>query len=471
MLGPTGARLGQMAGNLFREVTGVGDYKVSSNSLMSSIDQLPSFKNMSAGTRVQHREFLFDVITSDVAGQFKIQTVPIQPALTTAFPWLAASAENYQEYKLNGVVYEFKSNSYNALASTNTASGTVVMATDYNVLDPPFTNKFQMEQTQFTCSGKPSINLLHPIECNKLETPTSVLFTRAGPVTTGDLRLYDWGNFQIATVGMQGTSVNIGELWVTYDLTLLKPKLNSTVDVYDHYVLDPAIVRAGGLTYFGTTTAPPSLTSDSDMGTTLSAVDSVNLDTINFPSGYTGKVALIYRIGVESKASADLGPPYFTIFSGGVSPLYAFSGVSPNSEYNGGTTNPLLYNGNGGSTYVIFLNVSNGGSVQIIGGNTGPLLPVLGDLFLIALPENFLTSDATLPLSSSLSSSSSSSSSTTSTSSSLSSKLELKRYDSQTSQRFDDLVEITPTSYSHLSSLSKIPSTSAPPSVRSSSRK
>jgi len=395
--GPTGKTLGGMAGNLFRQITGFGDYKVSSNSLIGSMDQLPSFRNLSSGTRIQHREFLNDVITSDTIGAFSIQQVPIQPGLLESFPWLSASAENYQEYRLNGVVYEFKSNSYDALASTNTASGTVIMATDYNVLDAPFVNKFQMEQTQFTCSGKPSVNLMHPIECNKLETPTNVLYTRSSPVTSGDPRLYDWGNFYIATVGMQGASTNIGELWVTYDITLLKPKLNATVDVYDHYILNNSASEPGGPNYYGTTGSPPNLTTDSDLGTTLSAYDGSNLDTINFPQGYVGKVMVTYRIGVPSVSGTGLMNFHSLTLSSNVTIIQLFGAGTAFTSENVGVTGLLVYNTSGGMLYQYFLNVNGGGNVRITNGTNGGGTVANGDLLVIALPTNFATSPLKAP--------------------------------------------------------------------------
>jgi len=386
---PAIGRVGAEAGRLFKQVTGFGDYKVNKNTLMNG-DPLPTFKNMSNGTRVIHREFLFDVITSDTVGAFKIQKIPIQPAILSSFPWLSASAENYQEYRLNGCIFEFKSNSYNAVSSTNTASGTVVMSTDYNVLDPPFPNKFTMEQSQYTCSAKPSSHLMHPIECAKLETPASVLFTRPGPVTSGDLRLYDWGNFYIATVGMQGSSTNIGELWITYDITLLKPKLGSTVDVSDHWVLPLGATQPGGNSYFGSIPAPPSLTLDSDMGTTLSAVGTTGgLNTINWPSGYTGNVAVIYCCALTSVGSL-VQANFINVTSSTITAIYAF-GIGQPSNFFTNQINLLLYNDNGGVTWVMFLSVVDGGSLTISGGSNGFIPLTSADLFIIALPSNFNT--------------------------------------------------------------------------------
>jgi len=386
IFGPTGALAGAAAGSLFRTVTGFGDYKVNSNSLTSGIDRLPAFKAIRAGTRITHREYMFDVVTSSVAGAFKIQTIAIQPALLASFPWLSATAENYEEYKLNGAVYEFKSNSYDALASTNTASGTVIMTTGYNVLSPPFTNKFSMEQYQYTCSSKPSVDLLHPVECAKIETPTSVLFTRASTPATGDLRLYDWGNFNIATVGMQGTSVNVGELWVTYDVTLFKPKLGSSVDIADHFILNPASCNPGGANYFGTLATPPIKTNYSDMGTTLSASAGTALDTINWPVGYTGNVLVTYNVNVASLSALLLQAPMGASVTGGVAGLSLYSSGANNSQGPGGSL--LLYNQTGGSNWNIFLRITDGGSITFTGG-TGAGAPLSGDLYAIALPADF----------------------------------------------------------------------------------
>jgi len=386
--GRSGGMVGAEAGRLFRKLTGFGDYKVNSNTLMpGSTDRLPAFINNRAGTRIQHREYLFDVVTSASIGAFSVEEVPIQPALLSSFPWLSASGEQYQEYTINGMVYEFKSNSYNALASTNTASGTVIMTTNYNTLDPPFTTKFQMEQSQFTCSAKPSVDLLHPIECSKIETPTSVLYTRAGPGALGDLRLYDWGTFNLATVGMQGASTNIGELWVTYDITLFKPKLGSAVDVSDHYLLPLANVTVNGPAYFGGTAHPPILTSQSDMGTTLtSTAGGGNLDTINWPPGYTGKVLVMYALCAPTAASLVLATAYNLTFVGGVSPLNGFSALNDNNQLLAN----CVYNDTGSVTFVFMLNISNGGSVFLTGGGTtGPAFTT-ADLVITALPTGFV---------------------------------------------------------------------------------
>lgn len=386
--GPRGGKIGAEAGRMFRELTGFGDYKITGNTLMTSpTDSLPRFKNVRNGTRVRHREYLFDVVTSSVAGQFKLQSFPIQPGLITAFPWLAASAENYDEWQPNGIVYEFKSNSYNALASTNTASGTVVMTTNYNVLNPPFANKMEMEQYDFSCSAKPSVDLLHPVECDSKQMPVNILNIRSAPVLTGDARLYDLGTFNIATVGMQGASTNIGELWVTYDITFYKPKLGASVDVFDHYVVDPTAPITSPLgTPFGPSAAAIRRSALSDLGTTIDPTT----DTITFPANISGNFLVIYMYILGGVAAASTNALITYTYGGGVAPLPLFGknfvtnlGAFAQTIGIGGSF--MTYNQTQGYSQGVAVRVSNGGTITF-GGGTGVGAASTIDVLILALP-------------------------------------------------------------------------------------
>lgn len=230
-LGRAGGDIGGKLGSYLHyigKIFGSGDYVtasagVSGNSLVNNEAQAPQFAGQRA-VRIRHREYLGDVLTSATAGAFSIQAFPINPGMALSFPWLSqVCGSTFQQYRLNGMVFEFRSMSADALNSTNTALGSVVMATDYDSKDSPFTTKQQMENTMFGVSCKPSSCMIHAIECAKNQTSVSELYIRAYNVPTGaDPRLYDMGNFYIATAGMQGTNVNVGELWVSYDVTLLK---------------------------------------------------------------------------------------------------------------------------------------------------------------------------------------------------------------------------------------------------------
>lgn len=229
-----GSVVGQGAHALVKNITGFGDYHVSKNSLVYNRDAVPEFSNNNERcTMVVHREFITDVIGSSI---FKIQSFRINPGVSETFPWLAAIAENYEQYVVQGMVFEFKTTSATAVSSTNTALGTVVMATQYNSLAPSFINKQQMENYEFASSSVPSSSILHPIECDPTQTQCGGIFNVNAQVepSEGDKRLYDVGRFSIATVGMQAEST-IGELWVSYKICFLKPRLrvsNEGCDIY-----------------------------------------------------------------------------------------------------------------------------------------------------------------------------------------------------------------------------------------------
>lgn len=194
---------------------------------------LPVIKNSSNGIIIRHKEYLGDINPSST---FNVTSFPINPGIEKSFPWLSQIASSFEEYEFRGLIFQFRSMSSDAVLASqaNTSLGTVIMATEYNVVLPSFATKAQMENHEFAISCKPSCSLIHPIECARGQTPVTRLFIRNQPVETGaDPRLYDLGNFQIATQGMQNISdptenASIGELWASYEIKFFKPKISDT---------------------------------------------------------------------------------------------------------------------------------------------------------------------------------------------------------------------------------------------------
>jgi hypothetical protein len=273
---PGGSDIGRKAGQWFAEITGSGAYKVNSNSLLSSGNQVPMFKSGLGTTRLRHREFITDVISSSTPGAFGITNYAINPGLVGTFPWLSSIANNYEQYQFHGLIFEFKTTSSDALNSVNTALGTVVMATEYDVADSGFTNKQQMEAYEYSSSTKPSLSVVHPVECDPRQNTLRELYVRSGDITR-DPRFFDLGNFQIATVGLQGSAVNIGELWVSYDIELFKPKISTPLGVNipsAHFTSGPLIS-----TIFGTTVTR-------QVGSSIPCTFTNNSCTILYPGNY-----------------------------------------------------------------------------------------------------------------------------------------------------------------------------------------
>lgn len=224
LLGPAGARVGASLGDWGSTMLGMGDYSVDKNSLDHG-QGVPVMHNGHKSMRISHRELLTDITGSTA---FASRKFVINPGAAQTFPWLSGMSKQFQSYKIHGLAFEFVSTSADALNSVNTALGSVIMATQYNVSLPDFTSKAQMAQYEFSCTTRPSRSLVHLVECDPKLQVMDHLYTRDGALPAGaDYQFYDWGNFYLATVGMQAAAT-IGELWVTYDIEFFKPRIDGS---------------------------------------------------------------------------------------------------------------------------------------------------------------------------------------------------------------------------------------------------
>lgn len=295
-----GQDIGRGVGHVLERIFGSGDYAIQANSIMGGVYNPPELHNRSDRTVcLRHREYICDINASTA---FTLQSFPINPGMTATFPWLSQVAEAFEEYRFTGIVFEFKTLSADYTTASSAALGYIIMSTQYNVLNPPFTDKITMENYEFSNSAKPSETFLHPVECKRSLNPVSELFVRTGNVTSGDLRLYDHGNFQIATGGNTGSGV-LGELWCTFEVELYKPKLVTVVGSQyrtDHYISLPGNINNA---------APigiPILQANSSLGTTITNSNR----TVNFPSSVAnGNFLVVYTVFGTSTA---LSGPAFT---------------------------------------------------------------------------------------------------------------------------------------------------------------
>lgn len=238
--GWAGSKLGEAAGgaanSLVKSFTGFGDYKIKANALMpgAAIEN----PNTHGGTVFRGSEYIKDIFSSDVSGAFKLESFDINAALERTFPKLAQTLANYDQYVLEGLFFHFRSMCGESQSTSAIQLGSIIMSCDYNVLSPNFTSKQAMEEYEGGVSFKPSESCKYFVECDRAQSPMDVLFTRSGSVPAGgDQRMYDAGNFQIASQGITAPSQNLGELWVSYQIAGLKPKLYSGLGNYNSALL------------------------------------------------------------------------------------------------------------------------------------------------------------------------------------------------------------------------------------------
>jgi hypothetical protein len=224
---PQAKGIGRWLGTGIGSIFGSGDYQVVGQNptynVLSNGNQIPKFSTTRATNVVSHREYLGD-ITGTVA--FTNRTFPINPGSAITFPWLATIAQNYQQYRIHGIIFEFRPLITDFV--TSGAPGVVVMATNYNADEPAYTTKQAMENSEYAVSVKPTCNLMHGVECASNQTVLSELYVRpAGLASNLDLKFTDLGNFQFATQG--NPTQLLGELWCSYTVEFFKPVLPNDV--------------------------------------------------------------------------------------------------------------------------------------------------------------------------------------------------------------------------------------------------
>lgn len=258
------AKLGGYLGDKLGTYMGWGAYSVKNNSLIIPEGNSPAAMHSDGRTtRICHREYITDIITSSTTGAFKLQSFQIQPGYSVSFPWLSSVAQNFQKYRILGAIVEYKSGSGDAITGTNTALGEVMISSNYNCADGNFVNRVQMENTQYTSSAKPSESFVHIIECDPDLQAQNLLYvnTKAQPLVGMTINECNWVNVQVATVGMQGANVNVGSLYITYDIEFVN-------------AIDDQIDRLPKGDYFSA--AGATVTGTNMMGTVAVTVDPAN---------------------------------------------------------------------------------------------------------------------------------------------------------------------------------------------------
>lgn len=224
----TGNRLASMAGYGGYYPVGAGEYSGPGgnvNSLISGSDV--SVPRMQGGDEIgsvviSHREYLGNITGSQL---FENSPFQLNPGLVQTFPWLSQIAVNYEEYSFEQLMF-----TYTSLLSEATASGAVgsiIMTTNYNAGNPPFLGSTDMLNNIGTVSARPTDNpIIHGIECDDSKNVLPSYYVRVGAVPAAqDIKTYDVGLFQIATEGMPANDQLQGQLWVSYQIVLRKPKL------------------------------------------------------------------------------------------------------------------------------------------------------------------------------------------------------------------------------------------------------
>jgi len=249
-------KVGKGIDKFFSTISGPGDYLVKSNSILDAPINFGAPKSI----RIRNREMCQTVRQAGTAtsggiqpqAPFSYDRYSINPSNKALFPWLSSLVSNYSEYRIHGMIFEYKSLitpiTTSVLGQNIVPAGEIIIATQYDPNQLGFVNSEAMLNNFFVSRCKGFENTIHAVECASSQTPLDQLYCSpqfsdrqylseikdlpvAGAIQAfvGDRRFNTYGILNVARKGFSNSgpadaSVALGELWISYDIELFKPK-------------------------------------------------------------------------------------------------------------------------------------------------------------------------------------------------------------------------------------------------------
>jgi hypothetical protein len=168
---------------------------------------------------ISHKEFLAKVPGSV---NFSVVTYSINPGLPVPFKWLYPIANRYESYRFRKLKYHFVN------SKSGTFAGDVILGIDYDASDAAPFNEDNLQSYWGAKTGQICEPLVLAADVSALHKLGPNRFTRIGALSANqDIKLYDCGNFFIATTDCADTST-IGRVFVEYEIELITPQLQDT---------------------------------------------------------------------------------------------------------------------------------------------------------------------------------------------------------------------------------------------------
>jgi hypothetical protein len=174
------------------------------------------------GVRVRFRELITPSVGT-TSNQFSVtNTFYLNPGLRDSFPWLSTLAQNFDQYMVHSLQIDY----VNSAAAT--LSGFIYMVYDYDVDDGvPTTAQEMMNQL-----GAVSCPLWQPVSMKCVPKAAMSLGPRRfirTVMTDRELVTTDVAKLHMGfAAGSGATGVTLGQVWVSYDISLLVPQIRPT---------------------------------------------------------------------------------------------------------------------------------------------------------------------------------------------------------------------------------------------------
>lgn len=212
-------------------ISGSGDYTssapVAKNSLFVGSNNFgASPKGITASSsggsvRLTHREFIGNLVVPSSPTDFNTLEYQVNPGSPDTTPYLANMAQLFEQYRWEGLVFEFVSTT--SAFNSNPAMGFVALAAEYNVNQAVYSTPREMLDSDYAISVRPDHSALYGVECAR--QTTNLLYVNNDRNVGTPANLMDMCKLIVATqLGPNYTVGSVlGELWVSYDVTLTTP--------------------------------------------------------------------------------------------------------------------------------------------------------------------------------------------------------------------------------------------------------
>lgn len=215
------------------------------------------------------REKIADITGSTSAFSLQ-QSLYLNPGNSVMFPIFSQIAAVYEEYRVNHLRFIFETEAYTASGS-NQSAGIACLATNFDPDDSTFSQLTQMENYYGSIKGPPyATKMVHDVirahrgrkgsNGRKTDLSLNNYFVyssgNSSAPSNSTSKFYDIGLFQLAVANMVGSGI-IGELYVEYSFTMIRPKQQTPLGqnlLTAHIVEGPAATAAAsGSAFLGTT--------------------------------------------------------------------------------------------------------------------------------------------------------------------------------------------------------------------------
>jgi len=188
--------------------------------------QRPTVRSTNGSTIVSHTEYVADIVTDANDGSlFYTTQFPINPGMSTTFPWLSTIAPSFESYRFRSLMFR-----YEPTVPTST-QGVVSLAVDFDAADSAPTTKMDFMSNHRAVRSSAFSTAVYQTDMKDAETMTSRKFVRFASLPSNrDIKTYDLGNLFVATADFLSTfaGASAGELYVSYVVELYTPQLDTS---------------------------------------------------------------------------------------------------------------------------------------------------------------------------------------------------------------------------------------------------